>query len=90
LPGAVANAVACPFVYPGWRCRFYVDDNVPDRVVRMAGQTFLRERIWPTMRRSALTHDSQFAFGERRDFPLVGRLLPRRVIGNWASGDGRG
>ncbi|WP_019502478.1 tetratricopeptide repeat protein [Pseudanabaena sp. PCC 6802] len=27
--GAIANATAAPHLYPGWRCRFYVDDTVP-------------------------------------------------------------
>ena len=27
--GAVLNARAAPFVYPGWTARFYVDDSVP-------------------------------------------------------------
>lgn len=52
---------------------------------RTADQEFLRERLWPTMRRRPLTHDSQFAFGERRNFPLVGQLPP----GFWVGCDGR-
>jgi tetratricopeptide (TPR) repeat protein len=196
--GAIANAKACPFIYPGWRCRFYVDVSVPDELRRQLGengadvllvgglpaaafgtfwrmmvandpavdrylvrdadsvinvrervavdewiesgrhfhimrdqvlqselvlagmwggvagafpalleeiqafvrdaqqsrgrtadQEFLRERLWPTIRQSVLVHDSQFAFGERRDFPRVGGLLPGRVIGDWALKDGR-
>ena len=27
--GALANAEASPAIYPGWTCRFYVDDTVP-------------------------------------------------------------
>lgn len=38
------------------------------------GQAFLRDQLWPIMRASVLTHDSQFAFGEWRGFPAVGRL----------------
>ncbi len=30
--GAVANAEARASIYPGWTCRFYVDDTVPDPV----------------------------------------------------------
>lgn len=33
LDGAVTNARLAPHLYPGWRCRFYVDDTVPDRTV---------------------------------------------------------
>jgi hypothetical protein len=48
---------------------------------RTLDQQFLREMIWPTMRQSVLTHDSQFAFGERRDFPIVGTLPPGQHVG---------
>ncbi len=44
-------------------------------------QDFLREAMWPTIRHSALIHDSQFAFGARRDFPSVGRLPPGQWVG---------
>lgn len=30
--GAVANAEAQPLIYPGWTCRFYVDETVPEPV----------------------------------------------------------
>ncbi len=33
LEGALTNARLAPHLYPGWRCRFYVDGSVPDRVV---------------------------------------------------------
>jgi hypothetical protein len=29
LKGAVRNAQAAPFIYPGWTCRFHVDNSVP-------------------------------------------------------------
>ena len=48
---------------------------------RTADQEFLRAHLWPTIRQSVLTHDSQFAFGERRDFPTVGRLPPDCWVG---------
>jgi hypothetical protein len=50
---------------------------------RTADQIFLREICWSTIRQSVLTHDSQFAFGERRDFPKLGRLPPGRTVGDW-------
>ena len=31
--GAVRNVLAAAFLYPEWRCRFYVDDSVPRRVI---------------------------------------------------------
>jgi tetratricopeptide (TPR) repeat protein len=30
--GAVRNAIAAHYLYPEWRCRFYVDESVPKRV----------------------------------------------------------
>jgi len=44
-------------------------------------QCFLREEMWPTIRQSVLVHDSQFAFGNRRDFPGVGKMLPGHHVG---------
>jgi hypothetical protein len=52
-----------------------------DLAGRTADQEFLRDQVWPTMRTSVLTHDSQFAFGDRRDFPDVGRLPPGCHVG---------
>lgn len=48
---------------------------------RTVDQEFLREVMWPTIRRSVLTHDSQFAFGERVDFPPQARLPPGIHVG---------
>jgi hypothetical protein len=47
----------------------------------MADQEFLREVMWPTIRQSVLVHDSQFSFGERRDFPRRGRLPEGQHVG---------
>jgi hypothetical protein len=190
LDGALLNARAAPFLYPGWTCRFYVDASVPPQVVQalqqqgaqvmsvnglpadpygmfwrflvaddatvdryvlrnadslinvrervavdawidsgrhfhvmrdhfdhadliLAGlwggvrgalppllpairawlanterglgysaeRTFLREALWPTVRQSVLTHDSQFDFNDDSDFPSVGRLPPGCWVG---------
>ena len=32
---AVVNCLLAPKIYPGWTCRFYIDDTVPDGVVRL-------------------------------------------------------
>lgn len=34
LDGAIDNVVAAREHYPGWLCRFYVDDSVPDETLR--------------------------------------------------------
>lgn len=31
---AVVNATIAPLIYPEWTCRFYVDDSVPEHVIR--------------------------------------------------------
>jgi GR25 family glycosyltransferase involved in LPS biosynthesis len=36
LRGAVRNLQELPLVYPGWVCRFYVDDSVPVEFVNLA------------------------------------------------------
>jgi hypothetical protein len=62
---------ALPPVGP-WAQRYFASRT--DLPGRTADQEFLRDQLWPTIRTSVMTHDSQFAFGERRDFPSVGRL----------------
>jgi len=46
-----------------------------------ADQEFLRDRLWPTIRTSVMTHDSQFEFGDKRDFPDVGCLPANCYVG---------
>ena len=46
-----------------------------------ADQEFLRDRLWPTIRTSVMTHDSQFEFGDKRDFPDVGCLPNNCYVG---------
>jgi hypothetical protein len=52
-----------------------------DFVRRTFDQDFLRDIVWPTIRQSVLTHDSQFAFGNRRDFPRLGWLPDGHHVG---------
>ena len=49
--------------------REMIDFSLNAQLSRTADQTFLRERIWPTVRQSVLIHDSQFRFGGSVDFP---------------------
>ena len=69
---------ALPPIGP-WAQRYLASRT--DLAGRTADQEFLRDQVWPTMRASVLTHDSQFAFGDRRDFPEVGRLPPGCYVG---------
>ena len=69
---------ALPPIGP-WAQRYFASRT--DLPGRTADQEFLRDQLWPTIRTSMLTHDSQFSFGERRDFPAVGRLPPGCYVG---------
>jgi hypothetical protein len=53
----------------------------PGVLNRTADQELLREVLWPTIRSSVLVHDSQFAFGERRDFPRFSELPAGNHVG---------
>lgn len=46
---------------------------------RTADQRFLRERIWPWMRHSVLSHDSCYSFGDSRDFPAEAAIPGLKV-----------
>jgi hypothetical protein len=69
---------ALPPVGP-WAQRYLASRN--DLPGRTADQEFLRDRLWPTIRTSVFTHDSQFAFGEKRDFPALSDLPPGCYVG---------
>lgn len=32
--GAIINATISPHMYPGWTCRFYIDNSVPEKIVK--------------------------------------------------------
>ena len=32
--GAIANAYAINYFFPGWRCRYYVSQEIPDTLIR--------------------------------------------------------
>jgi hypothetical protein len=73
---------ALPPLVPAIRAWFAGARHV---VGHTAGQESLRQVLWPTIRQSVLTHDSQFDFGEHADFPAVGRLPPGWWVGcDWA------
>ena len=59
--------------------RTYVEERFYSRTL---DQQFLRDVLWPTIRQSVLSHDSQFAFGEQRNFPSVGTLARGKSVGD--------
>jgi hypothetical protein len=78
---------ALPPVIAAARRWFGATPQIPGKT---ADQQFLREVLWPTIRQSVLTHDSQFDFGEHRDFPAAGRLPPGCWVGcQWTQLTGR-
>jgi hypothetical protein len=58
LRGALRNLLLAPDLYPGWVCRFYVDDSVPAEFIRLieqlggevvcqpSGQTLRKKLCW--------------------------------------------
>jgi len=35
LQGAIENAKIAPFIYPGWTCRFYIDDSIRSETIEI-------------------------------------------------------
>ena len=73
--GGVARALP----HMGRAFSAYVEQTIFHRTL---DQEFLRDRIWPTIRQSVLVHDSQFDFGDHRDFPSLGLLPPGQSVGD--------
>jgi hypothetical protein len=46
---------------------------------RTADQTFLRERVWHTVRQSVLVHDSEFSLNDSQPFPTIANPGSPRV-----------
>jgi hypothetical protein len=74
LRGAVRNLQEAPVVYPGWVCRFYVDDSVPIEFVNLAfelGAQVIRQPANQSVRQKL-----SWRFLVAND-PTVGRFLVR-------------
>lgn len=52
---------------------------------RRADQWFLRDRVWPTIRQSVLTHDRHYRVLDAVDFPEGSDLPGRRHVGQYAA-----
>lgn len=75
LRGALQNVLATRDLYPGWTCRFYVDDSVDKRfldVLVAEGAVVIRDESGNRDFRHLLTRRFQIA-----DDPTVGRFMVR-------------
>lgn len=89
--GAIANATVAPYLYPGWRCRFYVDDTVPSdtrtalidagaEVVMMARHLRSTDGLfW----RFLVAEDPNVARFLIRDCDSVINIRERLAVGEW-------
>jgi hypothetical protein len=89
--GAIANATVAPYLYPGWRCRFYVDDTVPTNtrevlmnagaeVVMMARHKRSTDGLfW----RFLVAEDLSVARFLIRDCDSVINIRERAAVGEW-------
>lgn len=51
LQGAVGNAELARHIYPGWTCRFYCDESVPERTLAAFGAAGAEVRVMPPQSR---------------------------------------
>lgn len=88
---AVLNAQLAPEHYPGWVCRFYVDDSVPQAAlgrlkqygaeIVCVGET---QRQWPgTMWRFLAINDPEAAYVIFRDADSVISAREAQAVGEW-------
>jgi tetratricopeptide (TPR) repeat protein len=95
LDGALRNARVAPYVYPGWRCRFYCDDSIPEPVrselEREGAEIVLMQRperptealFW----RFLVAEDPKVRRFLIRDCDSVINIRERAAVGEWqASG----
>lgn len=74
IDGAIRNATLAPDIYPGWRCRFYCDDSVPERVRQQLSQLHAEVVMMP---RPAVFYDGLFWRFQVTSDPQVKRFLIR-------------
>jgi len=93
--GAVRNAIAAKFLYPEWRCRFYVDESVPKRVIHrllQEGAHILRvggsaAGRFGTFWRFLITEDNNVDRYLVRDCDACLNLRERAAVDAWLASD---
>lgn len=95
LKGALRNATLAPDIYPGWRCRFYCDDTVPENtrnilqekgaeiIMMPRPQNFFDGLIW----RFLVADDSKIRRFLVRDCDSVINLKERVAVDEWLESD---
>lgn len=96
LMGAVNNAVVARYLYPGWTCRFYLDDSVPgatvDQLRRQGAQIARVGGDWTADRfglfwRFLVEDDANVDLYLVRDADSVMNIKERAAVEDWlASG----
>jgi hypothetical protein len=89
--GAIANATVAPYLYPGWRCRFYLDDTVPidtrSALLNAGAEVMIMARhLRPTdglFWRFLVTEDPGVARFLIRDCDSVINIRERMAVGEW-------
>ncbi|WP_416191718.1 tetratricopeptide repeat protein [Neisseria sp. CCUG12390] len=91
---AVLNTELAPEIYPGWVCRFYVDDSVPESALkRMAqnGAEIIRvngeQAQWPgTLWRFLAIDDPEVSYVIFRDADSVIAQREAQAVAQWIAG----
>ncbi|MGE6106901.1 tetratricopeptide repeat protein [Aeromonas sobria] len=76
LRGALDNVLAAPYLYPGWRLRFYVDESVPAELLSCLQEQGAEIKVQPDGQ--SLRQRLCWRFQVAND-PGVGRFLVRDV-----------
>jgi hypothetical protein len=95
LRGAVRNLQEAPVVYPGWICRFYVDDSVPVEFVNLAielGAQVMRQPTHQTVRqklswRFLVANDLTVRRFLVRDADAVVSTREAQAVAEWLESD---
>lgn len=93
LRGALENAIATRYIYPGWTARFYVDSSVPAQVVTLLRQEGAEVTTAPDMPaaefglfwRFLVEDDESVALYLCRDADSVINVKERAAVADWLS-----
>lgn len=94
VKNAIHNIRALPYVYPGWTCRFYVDDSVPQetvndllrrgaQVVKMGRNQSFQGLFW----RFHAANDENADYFMCRDADSILNIRERCAVDEWLASD---
>ncbi len=95
LDGALRNACVAPYVYPGWQCRFYCDDSVPESLRRELAREGAEVVMMARPRRPSEALFWRFLVAEDlgvgrflvRDCDATLNVRERAAVGAWLDSD---